>query len=74
MYFFIKTYMRKYKLKQILLTFKYQGISWGNSLAIEEKVKYKKAFESYRNTEEASKFPNMYDLRHIRISKLAKNI
>jgi hypothetical protein len=45
---------------------------WWNGLDINDKVKFKKSFEVYRNTKEGSKFPSMYDLRHIRISQLSE--
>jgi hypothetical protein len=48
------------------------GIDWWNSLSINEKVYFKNAFEVYRNKSEVIKnnYPDMYDLRHLRISQL----
>lgn len=49
------------------------AIDWWNSLSIDEKVDYKKRFEIYRNRKDVIElnYPNMYDLRHIRISQLS---
>jgi len=46
---------------------------WWDSLSIDEKVDIKNRFEKFRvsNLKKKYKFPNMYDLRHIRISKLS---
>lgn len=46
------------------------AIIWWESLSINEKVDYKKRFEIYRNKDDIN-YPNMYDLRHIRISQLS---
>jgi len=50
------------------------AIDWWDSLSIDEKIDYKKRFEVYRTQENVVKmnFPNMYDLRHIRISQLSE--
>lgn len=58
------------------LRFKYKpkaSIDWWESLSIEKKVDFKKRFEVYRHTEEPIKgrYPDMYDMRSIRISQLA---
>ena len=49
------------------------AIVWWESLSIDDKVDYKNRFEIFRNSEEVAKsiWPNMYDLRHIRISQLS---
>ena len=48
------------------------GLDWWESLTIDEKVDYRKRFEIYRNRKDVIKnnYPNMYDLRNIRISKM----
>lgn len=50
------------------------GLNWWKSLSIDQKVDYKKRFEVYRHTEEPNKnhYPDMYDLRNVRISQLAE--
>jgi hypothetical protein len=48
------------------------AVEWWDSLTIDEKVKFKKGFELFRNSEEAMSYPNMYDLTNIRISKLSR--
>lgn len=46
------------------------AMEWWDKLSIEEKVKYKKGFELFRKMDKHN-YPNMYDLRHIRISQLS---
>ena len=50
-----------------------EAITWWKSLSIDEKVDFKNRFEIFRNRDDIIKlkYPNMYDLRHIRISKLS---
>ena len=50
-----------------------EALSWWKNLTIDQKVEVKKKFEVFRNLKSTikSNFPNMYDLRHIRISKLS---
>lgn len=52
-----------------------EAFDWWNDLSIDEKAKIKKSFEIFRlkNDKKHSwkQFPNIYDLRHIRISKLS---
>jgi len=50
-----------------------KGIRWWESLSLDEKVDFKNRFEIYRNRDDVIKlnYPNMYDLCHIRISKLS---
>ena len=50
-----------------------EAFSWWESLSIDEKVDFKSRFEIYRNRDDVikSNYPKMYDLRHIRISKLS---
>ena len=47
------------------------ALDWWNSLPINDKADYKNRFEIYRNDTKRPDFPNMYDLRHIRISQLS---
>lgn len=60
--------MKKWKYKPK------SAFDWWESLSIDEQADIKKRFEIYRNQENIIKmnFPNMYDLRHIRISKLSE--
>jgi hypothetical protein len=50
-----------------------EAITWWESLSINEKVDFKNRFEIFRNRDDIIKlkYPHMYDLRHIRISKLS---
>ncbi len=47
--------------------------TWWRDLSIDEKVRVKKEFEVFRNLKSTKKmiWPNMFDLRHIRISQLS---
>ena len=49
------------------------AIDWWKSLSIDKKVNFKKRFEIYRKRQDVVKlnYPDMYDLRHIRLSQLS---
>lgn len=60
--------MRKWKYRP------QKALDWWNNLSLDDKVDYKQRFEIYRNKPLVIKkqFPNMYDLRQIRISQLSE--
>lgn len=47
------------------------GVEWWNGLSLDEKVRYKRAFEYYRQTPESQAYPDIYDLTGHRISQLS---